>query len=91
MEEDTRGNQTNDWDDKKKNNRCIINIFCKEKKQDGMDYEKKNDDHCIINIFCSDMKHEGISDCKKNDEQCIINIFCNAMKQTDKCNDQKDW
>jgi len=54
MEEDTRGNQTNSWDDKKNN--CIINIFCDDKKHDG---------HCIINIFCNDKK----SDDKCNDEK----------------------
>ena len=58
MGEDTRGNQTNGWDDKKKTNKCIINIFCDDKKHCGMDDDKTDDGHCIINIFCNDKNND---------------------------------
>ena len=91
LEEDTRDNQTNGWDEKKKNNKCIINIFCGDKKPDCMEDDKKNTGNCTINIFCNEIKHESMSDCKKNNAPCIINIFCNDKKSDCKCNGEKDW
>jgi len=57
MTEDPRATQTSNWDDKKNNHKCIINIFCNDIKSNGMNDCKKNDSPCIINIFCNDAKN----------------------------------
>lgn len=88
MEETTRGNQTNCWSDHKKNDKCIINIFCNDTKANVA--HDNNDCHCTINIFCNDMKQENICDCRKNDGHCIINIFCNDNKQDSQYNTEND-
>lgn len=77
MEEDIRGNQMNGWNDPKKNSKCIINIFCNDKKTNYVDDNKNsNDCHCTINIFCNDMKQGNNCDCRKTAGHCTINIFC---------------
>ena len=77
MEEEDRGGQPGDgnWP----NAKCIINIFCCEKKHDAVAYGKDDDGNCVINIFCGDKKPYG-PDCGKNDGNCVINIFCKDKK-----------
>lgn len=77
MEEETRGGSP--WEDKKPKPKCVINIFCNEKKHSDMAWDHDDDDNCIINVFCEDDKHHG-SDCDKKDGPCIINVFCNNKK-----------
>lgn len=84
-EEEERGGSP--WDGKKQKPKCVINIFCHEKKPSDMAWDN-DDDSCVINIFCDDKKHHG-PDCDK-DEPCIINVFCKNKKPDGHC-DKEKW